>query len=219
MFLVLGSCRVIVTMNHSKYFCHNTFQEQGCRHLNPKNVIGRGYSLKEHYEMLMLIFGKKKVYDYVGDEYKDINEIIKNIENIRSCLNEITCVIIEPCSLKYYKDVKNRLVHNVLNHNGIYKEFNMTAEECHLYIKKIIELLSDKKIIFVNHFLHNSIPSRILIRDCLKIHQSKNVNMITPSEKWNINNVSDYLADPNHYRNDKYKEIANYIDYVYEKEI
>lgn len=48
MFLVLGSCRVIVTMNHSKYFCHNTFQEQGCRHLNPKNVIGRGYSLKEH---------------------------------------------------------------------------------------------------------------------------------------------------------------------------
>ena len=42
MYLVLGSCRVLVTMNRCKYNCLNTFKEVGKRNVNSKYVLGRG---------------------------------------------------------------------------------------------------------------------------------------------------------------------------------
>lgn len=40
MYLVLGSCRVLVTMSYSKYNCLNTWSVVGQREKNPNKIIG-----------------------------------------------------------------------------------------------------------------------------------------------------------------------------------
>ena len=209
--ICLGSCRVLVVMNHSKFYFYNTFYEQGKREINPKFVIGRGYSLKEHYEMILLILNKKKYIDYIGNEYPDYSDISNNISEIRNNFQNIKVFIIEVCSLKYYTDNNNRLIHNIQNHSK-YTENNLLEKDCHFYIEKILELLPDKKILFVNHFLHTKIDNRILINKCLQKYKSENINVVIPSDLWNLETEKNYLSDPNHYKSDKYKDIANYLD-------
>ena len=56
---------------------------------------------------------------------------------------------------------------------------------------------------FVNHFLHNKIPDRLLINSCLnKIKNSNNnVIVITPSDLFHSNPYDFILADNIHYKN------------------
>ena len=83
MYLVLGSCRVLVTMSYSKYHCLNTFAVVGQRDVNPNKLIGRGWSINEHYEMIKLILGIKCKEDYIGHEY-NYNVIEENVLYIRN---------------------------------------------------------------------------------------------------------------------------------------
>ena len=88
MYLALGSCRVLVTMSYSKYNCLNTWSVVGQREKNSNKIIGRGWSLNEHYEMIKLILGIKCKEDYIGHEY-DYNKIEENILYIRNSWNKI----------------------------------------------------------------------------------------------------------------------------------
>ena len=108
MYLVLGSCRVLVTMSYSKFDCFNTWSVVGNRNKNPKYIIGRGWSINEHCDMIKLILGIKNKEDYVGHEY-NYDEIEESILHIRSCWDEIKGVIIEPSSIHYYTDLNKKL--------------------------------------------------------------------------------------------------------------
>lgn len=216
MFLTLGSCRVLVTMNHSRFECLNTFRQPGKRHLNPKKIIGRSWSINEQYELLLLILSKKPITKYKGCEFT-YDEIKENIEYIRSMFDKIEGVIIEPSSIKYYTDKNENLIHNIEHHKeeimSNVKKHILTEEEIDLYLNKIINLLQNKKIIFVNHFLHTKIPNRMLINKCLKKITNKNVKIVTPSNLWDNNSKWDFLKDEKHYKNLKViKRVANYID-------
>ena len=130
--------------------------------------------------------------------------------------NKLDGIIIEVSSLKYCIE-NNKIVHNrkdprvnsILNNNDMNN-----------YLKKIIDLIPNKKIIFINHFLHHKINNRLLINKCIKDYEStyKNILVITPSELWN-NNFKDgisnkFLSDENHYIKipKLLKKVCNFID-------
>ena len=215
MYLVLGSCRVLVTMSYSKYNCLNTWSVVGNRGENPNKIIGRGWSLNEHYEMIKLILGIKCKEDYIGHEY-NYNKIGENILYIRNSWNKIKGIIIEPSSIKYYTDENNKLIHNFI-HSEInplkHKQNILSEDENNFYLQKIIELLHNKSIIFVNHFLHSNIPNRKLINKCLNQIDKKNVIVVTPSNLWNNETKFDYIKnDETHYKDKKINDICKYID-------
>ena len=98
-----------------------------------------------------------------------------NIKVIRSLFNELDGVIIEVSSLKYlYKN--NLLVHN-RKENSLKKLYRtLEKHEIYDYVNKIINILPNKKIIFINHFLHFKIKNRELINYCLK-NPKKNIKI------------------------------------------
>jgi len=105
--------------------------------------------------MLKLILGIKCKEDYIGHEY-DYNEIEENILYIRNPWNKIKGII-EPSSIKYYTDKNNKLIHNFIHSKKIFdplkhKQNILSEDENNYYLQKIIALLHNKSIIFVNHF-------------------------------------------------------------------
>jgi hypothetical protein len=218
MFLVLGSCRVLVTMNSSKFNCLNTWKEIGKRDLNSKCIIGRGWSINEHFEMLQLILGFKKCSEYVGDEYS-YEHIKYNINYINNVFSDIKGIIIEVSSLKFFLDSSNNIIHNITieNRNNITSK-KLNEEEMMFYLIELIKLLPNKKIYFVNHFLHQEIPERLLINKCLNKIKNDNVIIITPSDLFN-DKPYDFIANDNiHYKNNETIHlIAKYIDNIIEK--
>jgi hypothetical protein len=192
-------------MNNSKYKCFNTY--------NTNTIIGRSWSINEHYDMIRLILNLKHNSQYVGDEYENYDQIKDNIIAIRNEFHNIEGIIIENSSLKYYTNKDNKLVHNVM----MRKQYVEHIVDQDYFIQKIIDLLPDKKIIFVSHFLHTKIVNRLVICQCLQKYVSKNVILIIPSLLWENINPLLYLRDENHYRVDKEKVIANYIDNILDK--
>ena len=218
MFLVLGSCRVLVTMNHSKYKCLNTFKEVGKRNLNPKCLIGRGWSINEHFEMIQLILGFKKHTEYIGDEYS-YDDIKQNIDFINNNFNDINGLIIEVSSLKYFKDSSGKIIHNITLENRTDRTCEkLNEEETTFYLRELIKLVPNKKIYFVNHFLHDKIPDRLLIDKCLNKIKNDNIYIITPSILFE-DNPCNFLSNDNiHYKNNEIIHlIAKYIDSIIEK--
>lgn len=215
MFLVLGSCRVTITLSRSKYQCLNTWKKISGRNNNSNKIIGRGWTINEHYEMIKLILGDKKPDNYIGNEY-DYSSIEENILYIKNHWDDIKGIIIEPSSIKYYTDKNNKLIHNVhhaKNNLSEYKLNILSEDEIDFYLKKIMELLPDKYIIFVNHFLHRNLPNRNLINKCLNKICNDNVIVITPSNLWNNETKFNYVdRGEYHYRRDKINDICIYVD-------
>lgn len=218
MILTLGSCRVLITMNHSQFHCLNTWQELRKRNLNPKCIIGRSWSPNEIYEMLQLILGFKDVSDYCGHEYT-YEGIRSNIEFIREkfVTKKIHTVIMEVSSLKYYLTKDHKLVHNVIHEkiNPEWTEKILSEKEVDFYVRKIVGLLPDVKIIFVNHFLHTRIPNRLLINKCLqkvKRLYPNQVLVLTPSANWSIETEHHWLQDPGHYHHLVQIRLAKWFD-------
>ena len=217
MYLVLGSCRVVVTMHYSKYNCINTCKPLGTRNLHPKCILGRGWSINEHCEMIRLLLGFKQDTEYVGDmfSYEDIQH---NIEYIKTTFNDIKGIIVEVSSLKYARDPNGKLIHNLTMGNRTVKMERLSEEEMMVYLREFVQLLPNKKIYFVNHFLHTKIPDRLLIDKCLHAIKNDNVVVITPSDLF-TDNPSDFLSDDSiHYKNEEIKQvIARYIDDIIEQ--
>lgn len=218
MFLVLGSCRVLVTMNNSKFNCLNTWKEVGKRNLNPNYIIGRGWSINEHFEMLKLILGLKKCSEYVGDEYS-YEDIKENINYINNVFSDIKGIIIEVSSLKYFTDYNNKIIHNItIENRNDRTPKKLNEDEMIFYLTQLITLLPNKKIYFVNHFLHNKIPDRLLINSCLNKIKNDNVIIITPSNLFQCNPYDFISTDNTHYKNNEIIQlIAKYIDEIIEK--
>lgn len=219
MYLALGTCRALVTMNHSEFPFLNTWHEVGNRSANAKNIIGRSWSPNEIFGMLMLILGKKDPNNYRGHEYKTYEAIRSNIEFIRQQFfsNNIHGVVIEVASLKYYVTPDNKLVHNVIHEklkdHPEWIERVLSEEEVNKFLQRIIDLLPGKKVLFLNHFLHTKIPNRLLINRCLqKTLVNKNVRVLTPSQFWTVETEKDWLKDPAHYHPHIIPRIANWID-------
>lgn len=219
-FLVLGSCRVLVTMNSSKFNCLNTWKEIGKRNLNSKYIIGRGWSINEHFEMIQLILGLKSPSKYVGDEYSYEN-IKDNIKYINDIFSDIKGLIIEVSSLKFFSDLNNNIIHNITNENrNIRISKKLNEEEIMFYLTELIKLLPDKKIFFVNHFLHEKIPDRLLIDKCLNKIKNDNIIIITPSDLFSDNPFNFITNDNIHYKNNEIiQTIAKYIDNIIENNI
>jgi hypothetical protein len=224
MYLALGTCRALVTMNHSEFPFLNTWHEVGNRSANAKHIIGRSWSPNEIFGMLMLILGQKDSNNYCGHEYKTYESIKGNIEFIRQQFhnNNIQGVVIEVASLKYYVSPDNKLVHNVihekLHEHPEWKEHVLTEEQVNKFLQRIIDFLPGKKIIFLNHFLHTKIPNRLLISQCLQKtlannkNNNKNIRVLTPSQFWTVETESQWLKDPAHYHPHIVPKIANWID-------
>lgn len=217
MILILGSCRVSITMNHSNYMCLNTWQELRKRNLNPKFIIGRSWSANELYEMLRLILGHKHESAYVGHEYL-FDSIRSNLQIIReNFANFVDCIVMEVSSLKYYVTADGKIVHNVVHEKlrPEWKEKVLSEAEMDYYLNKITELVPNKKIIFVNHFLHTRVPNRLLINKCLEKVQSRKpeqVRVVTPSNLWSIATEKDWLVDPQHYHHHILIKMARWFD-------
>ena len=135
-------------------------------------------------------------------------ERIKNIK-----LDHIDFFVIEISSLKYYTHFYENMDSNILfspNHGKEksllkYKLNILTEKEMDYYFNKIIELLFNKKILFVCHLKSDIIPNRILIKNNLikninKINNN-NIMFVTPEKLLNTdkNNADKYLDDDNHY--------------------
>lgn len=218
MYLALGTCRALVTMNHSEFPFLNTWHEVGNRSANANHIVGRSWSPNEIFGMLMLILGKKDPHKYVGHEYKTYDAIQSNIEFIRQHFSNLKGVVIEVASLKYYVTPDNKLVHNVIHEklkdHPEWIERVLTEDEVNKFIQRIIDVLPGKKIIFLNHFLHTKVPNRLLINRCLKrtLARCKNVRVLTPSQFWTLQTEKNWLKDPAHYHPHVIPEIAKWID-------
>ena len=214
MYLVLGSCRTCTIMYNSKLDCLNTWKEVGKRGEN-KCIIGRVWTINEHFEILNLILNKKSPSDYIGMEFEKYSDIENNINFIRKNFSKIKGIIMEVSSIKYYTHkINNKLIHNVI-HSKKENKFNeniLQENEIDSYINKIINLVPDKNIIFINHLLHELIPNRRLIHKCLNKINSKNSLVITPSEMWKNSNPDNYLADQEHYKPEMFYKITQFFD-------
>ena len=217
MILCLGSCRLLITMNHSDYECFNTWQELGKRNLNPKYIIGRSWSPNELYGMLQLILGNKAETNYIGHEYS-FDSIRHNIQTIReNFVPFVDVIMMEVSSLKYYVTADNKLVHNVVHEKlkPEWREKTLSESDTDYFLSKIVELLPNKKIIFVNHFLHTQVPNRLQINKCLQKVQSKfphQVSVVTPSSLWTVATEKEWLQDPHHYHHHVLPKIAHWFD-------
>ena len=207
--LVLGTCRIMPVMKFSKLNCIHTWTYKDNykdKHYN----LGRTYSINEAYEMLLLILGDKNESEYIGHEYS-FDEIKENIKYIRRMFNKLDGIIIEVSSLKYCKK-NNTVVHNRRDSTV---NSSLTKNDMENYLKKIVNLVPEKKIIFINHFLHFRIDNRLIINKYLKDYENnyENILVITPSELWD-NNFSigiskKFLSDENHYI--KISEVLNKV--------
>ena len=219
MILVLGSCRVCIPLLESKFDCLNTFSR-----LTGKQYyrIGDVWSINDHYETLQLILGRKDTNKYVGIRYQKYKDISENILFIRKNFDKIKMVIMECSSIKYFTDLEGNLIHNLIHskindkckHKYLKKE--LSVNEINLYINNIIKILPNKKICFVNHFLHSKIPNRLLMNNCyenfLKTYKKNNLFILTPSDNWTDDNASDWLSDPNHYHDYVLNKIYIWFD-------
>lgn len=220
MYLALGSCRALVTMNHSEFPFLNTWHEVGNRSANANHIIGRSWTANEIYGILMLILGKKDASNYRGHEYKTYEAIKGNIEFIRQNFHLIEGVVIEVPSLKYYVTPDNNLVHNVIHEklkdHPEWTERVLREEEVDKFLQRIIDLLPGKKIVFLNHFLHTKVPNRLLLNRCMQKtvanNKNKNVRVLTPSQFWTVETEKDWLKDPAHYHPHVIPKIAKWID-------
>lgn len=221
--LVLGSCRVLVTMNRSNIFeCLNTFMDVGKRNLNPKYVIGRGWSILEHLDTVKKLTQNINFYvdrqNFISQEYPIWhNEFYQNLDSIKDIINNIPIFIIEVSSLKYHVDKDGNIIHSIVhskNQTGV-TEKRLSDDEIEQYAIELLNLLSDRKVFFVNHFLHSKIPERLKINNVLtKLTQKyDNCFLITPSNLWNEETKYLFITrGENHYVDDKIDTIKNYIE-------
>ena len=181
--LAIGSCRICTVLNKYQN-TYNTWAEVGKRHLNPKFIIGRSWSINEQLELLKLIKGDKPFVEYIGCEYPGIELIEDNLLFLRRIFNQIDAIIVEVSSLRYYLNTDNKLIHNILHrqkHSLISKD--MSSKEFRETTKDFIEY-SKKPIFFVSHFDRKSKPYREVIWSSLKkvSTQRENIFLIdTPS--------------------------------------
>ena len=180
--LAMGSCRICAALNNYQN-TYNTWGETGSRHLNPKCIIGRSWSINEQLELLKLIKGDKPFAEYAGCEYPDIENIKDNLLFLGRKFNQIDAIVVEVSSLRYYKNKDNKLIHNIMHNNknsSIIKD--MSSEEFEVTTKNFVEY-SEKPIFFVSHFDRKSKPYREVIWDNLKkiSTEYKNVFLIDPS--------------------------------------
>ena len=113
-------------------------------------------------------------------------------------------------------------MNNTIVHNRRDPKVNsiLNNNDMNNYLKKIIDLIPNKKIIFINHFLHFKIDNRRLINKCLKDYENnyKNILIITPSDLWNNNfnnGISNkILHDNTHYikTHEVLKKVCKFID-------
>lgn len=217
-FLVLGSCRITIPLNESEHFCINTWKELENRESNSKLIIGRGWTSIEHYQMIKLILELKDPKDYCGDEYT-FDKIKSNIDIIKNNFKKIKGIILEISSLKYFTDSNNRLIHNVIHKDLLENEYIeniLCYEENLFYLNKIRDLVPDKKLYFVSHFMHINLTPRIVIKNSIEefIKNDNNSKLIIPSLLWTDKTKHEYLHhDELHYKNnDIIKKIKNYLE-------
>ena len=185
--LAIGSCRISTVLNKYQN-TYNTWGETGCRHLNPKCIIGRSWSINEQLELLKLIKGDKPFVEYVGHEFPTIESIKDNLLFLRREFNQVDAIVVEVSSLRYYQNKDNKLIHNIKhhqNHSLIIKD--MSSEEFQKTTKDFIEYVK-KPIFFVSHFNRKSKPYREVIWNNLKKvpTEHKNVFLIDTASMPNL---------------------------------
>ena len=190
--LVLGSCRICVTLNKYQN-SYNTWGGIGMRKVNPKCILGRSWSINEQLELLKLIKGDKPFVEYVGAEYPKIESIKDNLLFLRREFNQVDAIVVEVSSLRYYQNKDNKLIHNITHHKKhsfIYKD--MSPEEFQKTTKDFIEY-SKKPIFFVSHFDRKRKPYREVIWDNLRrvSTEHKNVFLIDASLMPNLQAAKD----------------------------
>jgi hypothetical protein len=214
---LLGTCRI------RNIYCHINKSEIKYNFINyDQDFIGRTYSLIDTYELLKCIITNNKNIN--SHEFRSNTNLFKQrINNMK--LSNIDLFVIEISSLKYYthfyenNDSKILFSPNFGKTRSLskYKLNILTEKEMDYYFNKIIELLFNKKILFVFHLKSDIIPNRMLIKNNL----IKNINKTNKTNKNNImfiqpekllntdtDNVDKYLDDDNHYNTEGYKIIS-----------
>jgi len=216
--LTFGSCRVHALFDvYSEYdniLFENKIRSEYC-------IIDRCHSLPEFYELLLYLYSTDTYHsDSILTTLKN-DDLNKNIDFLRSKLDQIDIFIFEFCSLKYYKTANGKIVYgmyksyldnkntnhlrNIKKKHGKITEYELSNDEINNYFNLLIELIlikHNKKIIFVSHYMHRSIQNREIIKKYLNIITSKynNIFVFTPSDLWSVDNFSDFLLDDeNHY--------------------
>ena len=190
--LAIGSCRICTVLNKYQN-TYNTWGGVGNRHLNPKCVIGRSWSINEQLELLKLIKGDKSFIEYIGCEYPKIESIKDNLLFLRREFNQIDAFVVEVSSLRYYLGKDNKLVHNVQHIDGnLLTTKNMSSKEFQATTKDFIEY-SKKPIFFVSHFDRKSKPYREVIWENLKkvSAEHENIFLIDASLMPNLQTAQD----------------------------
>jgi hypothetical protein len=234
--LSFGSCRIQALFDvYSEYediFFENKIGSQ-------YSIIDRCHSLPEFYELLLYLYNSDTNHtDNILTTLKN-DDLDKNIDFLRSKINEIDIFIFEFCSLKYYKTANGKIVYGMYksyldnkntNHlrsikkkHGNITEYELTNDEINHYLNLLIELIlikNNKKIIFVSHYMHRSIQNREIIKNSLDIIISKynNIFVFTPSDLWSVENLSDFLLDDeNHYLVKKIPIVFNFFRQKYKE--
>ena len=213
---LLGTCRTRMLKESKKYNFINSYEN---------NFIGRTYSLIETYQLLNLISkDKKKIFSH---EFRNNTKKFKNnIKNIS--IDNVELFLIEISSLKYFthslKNMDSNIVFSptlvgseqIKNNRNRYKMNTLNEEEFDYYFNKIIELLANKKIVFVCHLRSEIIPARKFIKTNLikniKKCNNNNISLVDPEELLNVSDISKYLDDDNHYNKDG--EILIYSKFI-----
>jgi hypothetical protein len=216
--LLLGTCRIRNIFDNIKSEKYNFFNHE-------IDYIGRTYSLKDTFELLNLIVKKK--YNFKSYEFRfDTKKLKRNINFISNNFNKFDYILIEISSIKYFEINNSYYDSNVLLspnynkvNNNIFKLKKLDDISMENYFDKIINILKDKKIIFVTHLKSDLIKNRkeikLLLQKKVKSLNNKNIFLIIPENTFKINNINEYLLDDNHY-NEKCKSIIanNFLNFI-----
>nr|WRJ69674.1 hypothetical protein TetV2_00225 [Oceanusvirus sp.] len=211
--LVLGSCRVLYPMSCSK-------RAEDLVNVPKKRWIGRHHSARQIAEIVESLAGDTEITSGTfacGAEAR-VFRAVQKMENIRKSFKDVSFLVVEVCSLKTPLSGTKTL--HFQHPEATQKCSVETQEELVANIQRILKAVgSDRRVLFVSHFMHARIANRERIWSALNqcCAGVANAAVCRPSDLWNAKSRLQFLKpDEIHYRRDDGKRVwhsvAAFID-------
>ncbi len=216
--LGIGSCRCLTPLyylNNENMIIYNSLSNW---YIKP-TFLGKLHNTKQIIQFIKFI--KKEIElpndvlelflttysSFINPCFARHNNPHEIVDTIHNEINNIEYVFIEVCSIKIFKYNNHHVSIEHIKHpdNGINKnniEYELqTKEDLINDLEEIIQLLPNKKIIFITHFNFDDIPNRQIINEALTFITNKyNLQIFRPYEDLDIKNILRHM-DNEHYSN------------------
>lgn len=216
--LVLGSCRVLVTLANTKdpSIYWNTWPVNCNRRIRPNHVIGRTWSSIEALSFIQK-FKFKSSLDGMLHHENEHNDVFEGMRKCADAFDLFGLFIIELSSYKYYSK-NNNLLHSPVHRHLAKDNFieqKLTDDKVLQNLEHIVELTYPRPVVFVSHFTHTNIPQRIKLANVSRQIETKYPDRVYVIEPYkDIPNFKRYISGNDHYRVSELGAIANELERV-----